>query len=196
LILGSASPRRSAILSELGIAFRVLPADVVEEQARGESWSDYLERVVREKLAAVADRVGGAGDFSGILVADTIVLVDQDVLGKPSDPDEAVALLSRLVGRSHRVFTRYAISRAAAPAEIALARSVESIVTMRTASAEEIRAYASTGEGLDKAGAYAAQGIGQFLIERIEGSYSNVVGLPACEVVRDLCRVGLLERYP
>jgi septum formation protein len=94
------------------------------------------------------------------------------------------------------VFTRYAIAVPSAPGEARVSRSVETLVTMRSATADEIERYAETGEGLDKAGAYAAQGIGTFLIERIQGSYSNVVGLPACEVIRDLVRAGILERYP
>jgi septum formation protein len=94
------------------------------------------------------------------------------------------------------VYTRYAIARSPDLATLAVARTVESRVTMRAASAEELGRYAATGEGLDKAGAYAVQGIGAFLVERIDGSYSNVVGLPACEVVVDLLRVGLLEQFP
>jgi septum formation protein len=103
--------------------------------------------------------------------------------------------VGRIVGRTHRVFTRYAITHADGTAP-ARARTVESAVTMRSASNEEVARYAATGEGLDKAGAYAAQGIGAFLIERIDGSYSNVIGLPICEVVVDLTSMGLLAAFP
>src|SRR4030095_14780036 len=98
-------------------------------------------------------------------------------------------------GRTHVVKTRYAIARAA-QALPALERTVETRVSMRRASPQELRRYAAGGEGADKAGAYAAQGIGAFLIERISGSYTNVIGLPACEVVLDLCQAGLLAEFP
>ena len=125
------------------------------------------------------------------------MVIDDQILGKPADAADAVAILSRLVGRSHDVFTRYAIGRAE-PGEGALlaARTVRTEVRLRRASAAEVEAYARTGEGLDKAGAYAAQGIGSFLVEGVTGSYSNVVGLPACELVSDLTRLGLLAGFP
>lgn len=195
LVLGSASPRRREILSGLGIPLRLLPAHLDEELAPGESPLGYIERIVSDKLAAVA-RLAASSACAGALVADTIVVVDGEVLGKPADVADAQRLLGRLVGRSHTVYTRYALARQPALADVAVARTVESKVTMRAASADEVARYAATGEGLDKAGAYAVQGIGAFLVERIEGSYSNVVGLPACEVIVDLLRVGLLERFP
>ncbi|HTV18705.1 MAG TPA: Maf family protein, partial [Polyangiaceae bacterium] len=130
-------------------------------------------------------------------VADTTVVIDDQILGKPADVAEAVATLSRLVGRSHEVFTRYAIGRAEPGAGALLgARTVRTEVRLRRASAAEVDAYARTGEGLDKAGAYAAQGIGTFLVEGVTGSYSNVVGLPACELVSDLTALGLLQGFP
>lgn len=196
LILGSASPRRRAILGELGLPIRVVPGDAAEELLPGDTAAAYLERVVNEKLAAVATLLTPADVFAGVLVADTTVVVDGEILGKPADHAEAAQLVSRLVGRTHTVFTRYAISLPNASSEPRVKRTVETLVTMRSATAGEIERYAATGEGLDKAGAYAAQGIGTFLIERIQGSYSNVVGLPACEVVQDLVRAGILERYP
>lgn len=198
LILGSASPRRREILTHLGVPIRVLPADVPEEVAPDESPAAYLERVVRDKLRAVLERLhteSGNEMSSGVLVADTIVLLGERILGKPRDVAEAVELLTALCGRQHRVFTRYALGRANASAPL-VERSVESRVWLREASADEIARYAATGEGLDKAGSYAVQGIGAFLVRRIEGSYSNVVGLPACEVVEDLVASGLLERFP
>jgi septum formation protein len=195
LVLGSASPRRREILSGLGIPIRVRPAPVPEEQLPSETPLDYLERIALDKLESAAGQVGDE-PFAGLLVADTIVVLDDEVLGKPDDRAHAERLLSRLAGRTHTVFTRYAISLAGEPGSPAAARTVATEVTMRPASESEIRAYARTGEGLDKAGAYAAQGIGAFLIERISGSFSNVVGLPACEVVVDLGRLGLLAGFP
>jgi septum formation protein len=196
LVLGSASPRRREILTALGIPIRVVPGDVDEARREGERPARYLERIVRDKLGEVAGRVGPSSDVPGIVVADTIVVVDDDILGKPRDLGEAEALLARIVGRSHVVHTRYAISRPPRLGLPAIERTVESVVTMRAASADVIARYAATREGLDKAGAYAAQGIGAFLVERIEGSFSNVVGLPACEVVLDLVGSGLLAEYP
>lgn len=195
LLLGSASPRRRDILTGLGLPIRVLPADVVEDVLPGEAPLSYLERVVSDKLAAVAARAADAA-FAAILVADTTVVLEQRIVGKPRDVAEAEELLSALVGRTHVVYTRYALAAAAKPAVPVCARTVASRVTMRAASVGEIRRYAATKEGLDKAGAYAVQGIGTFLIERIEGSYSNVVGLPACEVVSDLLESGLLAQFP
>jgi septum formation protein len=190
LVLGSGSPRRREILSALGLPFHVLAADIDEAVLPGEPALHYLERIAAEKLAGVRARLGGAA-HAAILVADTSVVVDGDVLGKPSDIDDAARLFSRIAGRMHSVYTRYAIGLAGVPG-VSVARTVETHVHIRAASADEIRAYAATGEGLDKAGAYAAQGIGSFFIERVVGSYSNVVGLPACEVLADLRALGLV----
>jgi septum formation protein len=204
LLLGSASPRRKDILASLGLPFVVLAADIVEDVLPGETPEPYLERITLAKLAAIWQRLArGAsavperGSIAAVLVADTTVVIDDQILGKPADAVDAVAILSRLVGRSHDVFTRYAIARAE-PGEGALlaARTVRTEVRLRRASAAEVEAYARTGEGLDKAGAYAAQGIGSFLVEGVTGSYSNVVGLPACELVSDLAQLGLLAGFP
>lgn len=195
LVLGSASPRRRDILSDLGIPIRVRPAPVVEDTRPAEEPLAYVERIVEEKLLSAARQVGPE-PFSGLLVADTIVVLDGEVLGKPSDVADAVRLLTRLAGRTHTVFTRYAVATAQSPDVAAVARTVATKVTLRAATQRELEGYAATGEGLDKAGAYAAQGIGSFLIERIDGSFSNVVGLPACEVVLDLRKLGLLADYP
>ena len=194
LILGSASPRRRELLQGLGLSLRVRPADIDEEQRPAEAPLEYLERIVAEKLRAVAG-VSAPG-CSGILVADTIVVLDGQVLGKPRDVADAAALLTRLAGRTHTVYTRYALALSESAPRIAAERTVASKVRLRAAGAGELSRYAGTGEGLDKAGAYAVQGIGAFLVETIDGSYTNVVGLPVCEVVLDLQRVGLLDRFP
>jgi septum formation protein len=197
LLLGSASPRRRDLLEGLRLPLRVLPAGAEEDKLPEEAALVYLERVVEDKLAAVRARlVAEPGPFAALLVADTIVVLDDDVLGKPSDVREAETLLGRLCGRTHSVFTRYALADGSDPSRSISSRSVESRVTLRRAEPDEIARYAATGEGLDKAGAYAAQGIGAFLVERIEGSYSNVVGLPVCELVVDLQRAGLLVGFP
>jgi septum formation protein len=194
LVLGSASPRRRAILSTLRVPIRVVSAGIDEQVGATEDVEQFLERVVRQKLRAV-EPLAAEAPLAGVLVADTIVVVDRQILGKPDSPEHALELLRRLSGRTHTVHTRYAIAHAGAP-EPAVERTVVSRVTMRTARGDELDRYVRTGEGLDKAGAYAVQGIGSFLVERIEGSYTNVVGLPACEVIVDLQSAGLLADYP
>jgi septum formation protein len=194
LLLGSASPRRRDILQGLGLRIRVAPADIPEHVLAAEAPLAYISRIVQEKLAAVAARA--EPPFAGVLVADTVVVIDGEVLGKPLDVADAERLLQRIAGRTHTVYTRYALSVASAPEIIRAARTVATEVSLRAASDQELARYAASGEGLDKAGAYAAQGLGAFLIERIVGSYSNVVGLPACEVVLDLRALGLLENFP
>lgn len=195
LVLGSGSPRRRAILETLRVPARVAPAGIDEQRGAGEGVEAFLERVVREKLCAVESRATEA-PLAGVLVADTIVVLDAHILGKPDSPRHALEMLRRLSGRTHTVHTRYAIALADVPATPAAERTVVSQVTLREAGEEELARYVRTGEGLDKAGAYAVQGIGAFLVERVEGSYTNVVGLPACEVVLDLRAVGLLADYP
>lgn len=206
LLLGSGSPRRRDILSSLGLPFVVLAADIVEDVAAGETPHAYLERIAAAKLEAIWARLGGTaerslapGGLAAILVADTTVVIDGVIVGKPADVSDAAATLSRLVGRTHDVLTRYLIARpepSGAGQGVLVGRTVQTRVTLRGASAAELEAYARTGEGLDKAGAYAAQGIGSFLVEGVSGSYSNVVGLPACEVVVDLTALGLLGMFP
>jgi septum formation protein len=197
LLLGSQSPRRKDILESLRIPFTVLPADVPEHVEPGETPAGYLERIVDIKLSAVARRVNQSPrPFSAILVADTVVVLGTAILGKPSDIEDAVRLLTDLCGRSHQVITRYAVAGRAPFDRAMLARSVCTEVTLRAASPAQIRRYAESGEGLDKAGAYAAQGLGAFLIERVQGSYTSVVGLPAAELVADLGALGLLGEYP
>lgn len=193
LILGSASPRRREILSGLGLPIFVLPADVDESVQAGEAPTAYLERIVSDKLRRVTERLADR-EGAAVLVADTSVIVEEDILGKPTDIADAVRLLTRLCGRMHRVLTRYAIGLP--NGALVVARTVATDVWLRAASPDEIAAYARSGEGLDKAGAYAAQGVGAFLVERMNGSYTNVVGLPACEVVLDLKQHGLLGPFP
>jgi septum formation protein len=196
LCLGSASPRRRELLGELKIPLEVLAANVEEGVHDGESSLSYLDRVVYDKLTAVHAKLPPGNRFSAILVADTIVVIDDTILGKPVDVEDAMRLLRQLTGRVHTVYTRYAIQALQQPSAKSIQRTVLSRVTLRAASESEIRRYAQTGEGLDKAGAYAAQGIGGFLIERVDGSYTNVVGLPLCEVVLDLKALDLLPEFP
>jgi septum formation protein len=195
--LGSASPRRKDLLERLGIPLFVLPAGVDERRRDGEPPETYLERVTREKLEAVtADE--RASMASVVLTADTIVLVDDEILGKPEDAHHAQAMLARLAGRAHEVRTRFALGwpRGRGTPTLIAAETVCTKVFFRELDEEEINRYVATGEGADKAGAYAIQGVGSFAVSRIEGSYSNVVGLPICEVVLALQQHGLLGSFP
>jgi septum formation protein len=201
LLLASGSPRRREILTALGIPLRVASTVVDESVHPGESPDVYLARVVSAKLAAAAQLPEVRGS-AGVLVADTSVILGGDVLGKPAGPDAAAAMLRALSGRAHEVWTRFAVAAVreepgSAPVlGDSTTQTVWTRVWFRKLSEDEIDAYVATGEGLDKAGAYAIQGIGGFAVERIEGSYSNVVGLPACEVVLALRRAGLLGVFP
>jgi septum formation protein len=175
LILASASPRRRRLLERAGIASEVMPAGVEERHRPGESPDAFATRLAAAKARCVSARVGPA-PRRRVLGADTIVVVDDAILGKPRDPEHAVALLRRLMGRSHRVITAVAL----ADSESLAVRSacVTSRVRMRDASDDELRAYVATGEPLDKAGAYALQGGGRRFVVSVEGSESNVIGLP------------------
>ena len=170
LVLASASPRRARLLAEAGYAFDVEPANVDERRLDGEAPAAYVERLAGAKARAVAPR----HPRRVVVGADTIVVIDGLVLGKPADAAEAAAMLGRLAGRRHTVLTGVALVRGARSAGAVEATEV----TFADLDADRIRWYVATGEPDDKAGAYAAQGIGSRFIERIEGSYANVVGLP------------------
>ena len=195
ILLGSASPRRRDIIQGLGLPAVVRPAATDELERPGDTPKTFLERVTLEKLRAAEQRRQGE-PFACVLVADTIVVLDGRILGKPLDVADAERLVGMLVGRTPLVFTRFAFSWEVNGQVRESALTVESQVTMRRATAAEVRNYAATGEGLDKAGAYAVQGLGAFLVQRISGSYTNVVGLPACELVEELGKTGLLPDFP
>jgi septum formation protein len=188
LVLASASPRRRELLARTGLPFDVVPADIEEVARPGESPEALAERLAREKARAVADRFA-ASPARLVIGSDTVVVVGGDVLGKPRDAAHAEALLGRLVGRTHRVLTGVAVASSAEPA--VRSRVVESLVRMRGASAEEIRRYVATGEPLDKAGAYALQGEGRRFVLEVEGSETNVIGLPLEETLTLLAEAGL-----
>jgi len=192
MVLGSRSPRRAEILTTLGLDFRVVAPNVDEGVRVGEEPAAYVERVVDAKAQALESLLG-AEPRAAVLVADTLVTLDGRIFGKPADAAAAFEMLSVLSGRAHTVMTRYKL---ATPSGATRARTVSSTVYFREASSEELRAYAESGEGLDKAGAYALQGLGSFLVERLDGSYSGVIGLPACELVRDLTELGLAREFP
>lgn len=185
LVLASASPRRSDLLSQAGIAFEVIPSNIPEERKADERPRAFALRLAREKALAVADQLPEA-PTRWILGADTIVVLGEQVLGKPRDAEHAYELLDRLQGRRHEVVTAVALTQTAN--RVVADTAVASQVWLRTASEAELRAYVSTGEPLDKAGAYALQGEGQRFVERVEGSRTNVIGLPVEETL------ALLER--
>ncbi len=171
LVLASASPRRRELLASLGLTFEIRPAEVDESLLPGESPYDAAERLAREKAARVAS---GLGENSLVVAADTVVVLDGRPLGKPGDRLDAMQMLRALAGRRHDVVTGLAV---VSSGRIFSGREVTH-VDFAPMTEEEIAAYAASGEPDDKAGAYALQGIGGVFIERVEGSPSNVIGLP------------------
>jgi septum formation protein len=182
LILASASPRRQELLRNAGIAFEVQPADVSEERRPGELPGAFAERLAEEKARAVWPRDGSRV----VLGADTIVVVDGEVLGKPCGPDDALRMLRLLSGRTHQVTTGVCLMAQGA----ADVRSETTQVTMEALSEAEIQDYIASGEPLDKAGAYAIQGMASRWVSKIQGCYFNVVGLPVPLVYRMLKQHG------
>lgn len=199
LALGSASPRRRELLAEIGVPFIVRAASVDETIRSGEQPDAYLRRITAAKLDAVrpADL---RREAAAVLVADTIVISPKGVtLGKPADilrargrtvDDEVKAMIEQLAGATHEVRTRFALSEPEQGAPVAHAQTVTTRVTFRAMTPSEVLAYARAGEGCDKAGGYAVQGMAAAYIERIEGSYTSVVGLPLCEVLVALRELG------
>lgn len=176
LVLASASPRRREILANLGLRFEIAPADIDETPATNESPTALVERLAREKALEIAARASA----SFVLGADTIVSIDGEVLGKPRDATHAIELLERLAGRTHRVVTGVAV---VAPSREVHQTHVESRVTLYPATRAALERYVAAGESMDKAGAYAFQGEGRRLIEGVDGSESNVIGLPVEETL-------------
>jgi septum formation protein len=187
IVLASGSPRRRQLLEMLRIPFRVLAPDVDEHALAGESPAAYVTRLSRVKAEVIAARVPG----EVVLAADTTVVLDGEIFGKPESPAHAVAMLARLQGRTHEVMTAVAVMRGA---ETAQALDV-SRVTFRPADEHTLAAYVATGEPLDKAGAYAIQGLGAPLIERVDGDFFGVMGLPLRLALDLLGRFGRPYRF-
>jgi septum formation protein len=181
--LASRSPRRRALLAQIGVPHVVRSADIDETVAPGERAADYVVRMARSKALAVRAR----GEVLPVLAADTTVVLDELICGKPADEADALGILERLSGRSHQVLTAVAL---ALDAGVAL-RLSQSEVRFRPLSRAEIRAYWASGEPRDKAGAYAVQGLGAVFVEQLSGSYSGVMGLPLFETAELLSAAGL-----
>ena len=209
IVLASASPRRQELLRTAGIPFSVQPAEIDETPHQGESPRNCAERLARQKALYVSKSRPG----EWVLGADTIVVIDEAILGKPRDENDAARMLRLLSGRTHRVITgvclggdklasgQWSAARDAKPLKpedrerrtwVEDARSETTLVTMADLSDAEIRSYIATGEPMDKAGAYAIQGMASRWIPRLEGDYSNVVGLPVALVYRMLMERSLI----
>lgn len=187
IVLASQSPRRRELLSLIGIPHEVRPADLDERVLPDEVPADYAERLARAKAEAVA-----ALEPDGIIIgADTIVVLDGDILGKPGDDAEAAAILRRLSGRTHTVFTAVAVVRG--NRTVSGVESVE--VTFRPLTNEQIEAYIATREPMDKAGAYGIQGYGAVIVERVHGDYFAVMGLALGRLVGLLGEVGVEYQF-
>lgn len=192
LVLASASPRRREILSSLGIAFEVQPSDADERSLRVDGDLDFVRAAALLKLETVLTVNDRTGDY--VLAADTIVCVDGRRLGKPVDDADALRMLELLSGREHVVRTAIALGRVGEG--VLDCRVVETRVVFASASRGALERYVAAGESGDKAGAYAVQGLASGFVTRIEGSYTNVVGLPAAETVALLMEHGALEQWP
>lgn len=184
-ILASASPRRRELLSSIGLEFEVIPSNVPEVYTAGEVPEEYVARLSRDKARALAE----SNPSRWVIAADTTVLLGDQLLEKPADPADAARMLATIAGRTHIVYTGVTLEHAESGYRDT--RVAESEVRMLPLSPDEIEWYVATGEPLDKAGAYAVQGVGAMFIESIHGSYTNVVGLPLATLFLMLRRAGV-----
>lgn len=184
IILASGSPRRRQLLEQLGLSFTVQSSDVDESVAPGLSPAAMVEQLSLRKGQAVA---GSVGPDSLVLAADTVVALGDAILGKPRDRAEALSMLTSLSGKTHQVYTGVTLLGGGRR----VTEHETTAVTFRSLSREEIGAYVDTGEPMDKAGAYGIQGYGALLVERLEGDYFNVMGLPLCRLGRMLAAFGV-----
>ncbi len=186
IVLASASPRRQALLAQVGIDCRIIPSQVDETLLPEESPEAHVMRLSTAKAATVARSAPQSGRW--FIGSDTVVVRDAILLGKPADVMEAREMLASLSGRSHRVISGFAIIDRETDRQ--RHGAVTTRVFFKNLTTPEIDGYIATGEPFDKAGAYAIQGIGAFMVPKIEGSYTNVVGLPLCEVLAALAELG------
>jgi septum formation protein len=191
IILASASPRRRELLAQLGLSFSVVPSNAEESVLPGETPEEHVIRLSQDKAMEVAGRSDQPGRW--FIGSDTVVVRDDEILGKPADHEDARKMLSSLSGRGHRVVSGYAVLDKATGETIRDA--VVTKVFFKDLTQAEIEGYIATGEPFDKAGSYAIQGIGSFMVPTIEGSYTNVVGLPLCEVIAALEELGATRLF-
>ena len=186
-ILASRSPRRYELLKQVGLDFDVIPSGIEEDYIKGESPRKHVLRLAEAK----ALDVGNQHPDRWVVAADTIVYVDHSILGKPKSREEAKKMLRRLSGKGHRVLTGFSVhylEKGKGDRE-----AVQTAVKVKKLTPAEMEWYVKTGEPYDKAGGYAIQGMGSFMIESIKGSYTNVVGLPICELIQMLSRLGAVK---
>ena len=188
IILASKSPRRRYLLEQAGLKFSVIPSSFDENSVAMEEPASYVRKLAECK----ADIVAASYPDHWVIGADTIVLIGKDILGKPGSDDEARKMLRRLSAKTHQVLTGYCIC--CKNRDRFFSETVCTDVCFKDLSTPEIEWYIHSGEPFDKAGAYAIQGLGTFLVRRINGSYTNVVGLPVCEIVEFLINEGVLVR--
>jgi septum formation protein len=185
IYLASRSPRRRQLLEQIGVRYQTLDVDIDESRRKGEAPYDYVCRLAQEKAGrgwAILD----AAVRAPVLGADTVVVVDDEILGKPADVAAAETMLARLSGHTHEVLTAVTLAN-----EKQRTRLSRSLVTLRSSTPSERAAYCTTGEPLDKAGAYAIQGLGAVFVEKLDGSFSGVMGLPLFETAELLSGVGI-----
>ena len=190
LILASKSPRRSELLGQAGLSFSVIPSDFDESTVALSNPDSYVITLAESKALDISEKHPAAW----VIGADTIVLIDSIILGKPDSSEEAHDMLQRLSDKTHQVLTGYCIC--CKKKNRVFSETVKTDVRFKKLTDAEIKWYLQTGEPFDKAGAYAIQGIGTFLVKSIIGSYTNVVGLPVCEVIEFLTREGVIGRNP
>ena len=190
LVLASSSPRRIEILKKLGLQFIVRKSEINEVRFKDETPERYVIRIAFEKAYNVAKKY----NENTVIGADTIVLIDGEILGKPKNKSEAKNMLMKLSGREHKVLTGLCLLNS--KSKKILKKVVKSLVIIKELTSEEIESYIKTGEPLDKAGSYAIQGIGAFMVKEIHGSYTNVVGLPVCELIEMLLEAKAIKRFP
>jgi len=191
LLLASASPRRRELLERVGLTLRVSAPDIDETPREGEAAGDYVRRMAADKLAA-ARAAAGITPGLALLAADTIVILQGQILGKPRDRDDAAQMLGRLAGHRHEVTTAYRIALGTREID----RAVTTTVAFRLLDPRELEAYLACEEWQGKAGAYAVQGVAAAFVTELRGSLTNVVGLPLAEVLADLRALGALPAYP
>lgn len=213
VILASASPRRKELLERLGFTVKVIPPAIDELRLEGESPENFVKRMARAKVLVVVERLAqtlytdvetgvrraaGPGartqDTRWVIGADTVVVLGEQILGKPKDTAEAAEMLHRLSGQPHRVITGFCIHDLRKNKEGVQAVATE--VRFKRLTATEIEKYIAVGESMDKAGAYAVQGVGAYLVDSMTGSYTNVVGLPLCQTVEMMEEMGAHDILP